>query len=154
MGLAAFCLKPLRLAIARVDQCVASGKRFSRVKVSMRSTSWSLIWRGAPGRGSVRSPSKRRGTKSLPHLPTAVLLSCISALTSVFVLPAAKASNDARPQGRGLGLRSSGAPIVPAFLVRRHRRSTREWGVHDASKSSYLQSRWMRDGIIFIIYAL
>src|SRR5271166_4870504 len=91
MRLTALWLSPQRLAIERVAQCVASGGRFSNVRVSTCSTSASLILRGAPGRGSSSSPSKRRATKRPRHLPTAGLLSRISALTCVFVLPAAQA---------------------------------------------------------------
>src|SRR5215831_17050408 len=48
----ALWLKPLRLAMDRVGQWVASGGRFSRVTVSTCSTAASLILRGA--RDSVR----------------------------------------------------------------------------------------------------
>src|SRR5208337_3056166 len=91
MRLTALWLSPQRLAIERVAQCVASGGRFSNVRVSTCSTSASLILHGAPGRGWSSSPSKRRATKRLRHLPTAGLLSRISALTCVLVLPAAQA---------------------------------------------------------------
>lgn len=52
MWVTALWLKPLRLAMDLVGQWVASGGRFSRVKVSTCSTAASLILRGA--RDAVR----------------------------------------------------------------------------------------------------
>src|SRR5438445_7690138 len=50
-------LRPTRFASDRVLQCVASRGLLSSVSVTAFSTAASLILRGAPGRGSSRSPS-------------------------------------------------------------------------------------------------
>jgi hypothetical protein len=61
---------PQRLAIPRVLHCVASFGLLSNVSVITRSTSLSLIFRGAPGRGSSSRPSVRFWMKRFRHLPT------------------------------------------------------------------------------------
>lgn len=55
-------LKPEAWAIPRGLQGVACGGFDSRVWVTTRSASASLIVRGAPGRGSSSKPSRRRST--------------------------------------------------------------------------------------------
>ncbi len=70
MRLMALWLKPVRLAIARVLQCVAALGFVSRVSVTTRSTWASVIVRGAPGRGSSSRPSSRCVTKRCRHFPT------------------------------------------------------------------------------------
>src|SRR5512143_3837336 len=54
----------------RVLQCVAPRGMDSRVRVITRSTSVSIICRGAPGRGSSISPSRRRLVNRVRHFPT------------------------------------------------------------------------------------
>src|SRR5712692_9194510 len=90
--LMALWLIPQRRAINRVLQCVALEGVDSRVRVITRSTCASLTWRGAPARGSSRSPSSRWVTKRLRHFPTAGRLSFSSALTTVLVFSCAQAS--------------------------------------------------------------
>src|SRR5262249_41736855 len=82
-------LSPLACAIERVLQCVASAGLVSSVRVSTRSTCASVIVRGAPGRGSSSSPSRRRARKRWRHLPTVCLVSRSSCATTVLVRPAA-----------------------------------------------------------------
>jgi hypothetical protein len=60
MRLTALWLSPQRRAIERVDQCVASRGCVFSVRVSTRSTVASLIWRGAPGRGSSSEPTSEK----------------------------------------------------------------------------------------------
>src|SRR5262249_7375941 len=83
-------LRPLACAIDRVLQCVASAGVVSRVRVSTRSTCASVIVRGAPGRGSSRSPSSRRLRNRVRPLPTVCFVSRNSCATTVFVFPAAQ----------------------------------------------------------------
>jgi Tfp pilus assembly protein PilE len=63
MRLIALCVSPLRVAIVRVLQCVASRGFVSSVQRTTRSTCASVIFRGAPGRGSSSKPSSRCLTK-------------------------------------------------------------------------------------------
>src|SRR5438046_10594967 len=70
MRLIALWLNPLRLAIARVLQCVASWGFVSTVHRTTRSTCASVICRGAPGRGSSSNPSSRLLTKRARQRPT------------------------------------------------------------------------------------
>ena len=63
MRLTAAWLNPQRLAIARVLQCVASRGVLSSVSWITRSTAASVIFRGAPGRGSSSRPWSRCRTK-------------------------------------------------------------------------------------------
>ncbi len=76
----------------RVDQCVASRGRVSRVRVSIRSTATSLIYRGAPGRGSSSSPARRCARKRLRHLPTVCIVAGSWRATAVLLKPSAQAS--------------------------------------------------------------
>ena len=52
-------LMPTRLAMSRVDQCVAPSGCVSSVRLTRRSTSASPTLRGAPLRGASASPSIR-----------------------------------------------------------------------------------------------
>src|SRR5574340_742423 len=63
-------LTPLVCAMARVLQWVAWVGVVSRVWVTIRSTAASVTVRGAPGRGSSNSPSRRWVTKRCRHLQT------------------------------------------------------------------------------------
>jgi DDE domain len=92
--LIALWVMPVRLAMERVLQWVAPTGVLSRVKVTTRSTSVSVILRGAPGRGSSRSPSRRRSQNRARHLPTICLVTPISCPTTVLVLPSAHARID------------------------------------------------------------
>ena len=75
--------------MARVLQCVASRGVVSRVSRMTRSTSASPIRRGAPGRGSSSSPSRRLVRNRLRHFPTVCLVSRNARATPVLLLPAA-----------------------------------------------------------------
>ena len=63
---------PVEVASERVDQCVALAGVSSSVLTITRSTSSSPIDRGAPGRGSSCSPSRRRSMNRRRHFPTVV----------------------------------------------------------------------------------
>jgi hypothetical protein len=67
-------LNPEWAAIEARDQCVASRGVDSRVSATTRSTSSSVIVRGAPGRGSSTSPSSRSATNRARHFPTELAL--------------------------------------------------------------------------------
>src|SRR5665647_318848 len=61
MRLTALCDMPVCAASERVDQWVASRGASSKVLTSTRSTSASLIVRGAPARGAAHDQRRRRG---------------------------------------------------------------------------------------------
>lgn len=61
---------PQALAIPRELQWVASSGRVSSVATITASMRASSIVRGAPGRGSSRSPSSLCAAKRWRHLPT------------------------------------------------------------------------------------
>src|SRR6266508_924057 len=90
--LTAVWLSPHRRASVRVLQCVASRGVVSSVTRITRSTSASVIRRGAPGRGSSSNPSRRWPRKRVRHLPMVCLVRRNSRATTVFVLPAAHSS--------------------------------------------------------------
>jgi hypothetical protein len=87
MRLMAVWLIPTFLAIERVLQCVASAGLLSRVSVTTRPTSASVIFRGAPGRGSSGRPSSRRARKRARHFPTVCFLIRSSAAVAMFGRP-------------------------------------------------------------------
>ena len=62
--------RPLALAMPRELQCVPSAGRLSRVRLITASIRSSPILRGAPERGSSRSPSSRCSAKRWRHLRT------------------------------------------------------------------------------------
>src|SRR5215813_6012479 len=64
----------------------------SSVSVTICSTCPSLMWRGAPGRGSSSKPSRRAARNRLRHLPTVCLVSRSSCATRVLVCPRAHAN--------------------------------------------------------------
>jgi len=68
--LIADCDMPASFAIDRVDQCVASVGVSSSVLTITRSTSASVMLRGAPGRGASARPSSRWSTKRRRHFDT------------------------------------------------------------------------------------
>jgi hypothetical protein len=84
-------LEPERSDIDARDQCVASLGVSSRVATTTASTCSSVILRGAPGRGSSTSPSKRRATNRDRHLPTVGRDTPNSAATCLLVAPVAHA---------------------------------------------------------------
>ena len=87
------CDIPVAAAIDRVDQCVSSpGPRSSRVLVITSSTCSSVIFRGAPGRGSSPRPSSREARNRPRHLRTVSRDTFSSAATAVTDLPSAQAS--------------------------------------------------------------
>src|SRR5262249_27416893 len=92
MRLTVLWLNPQRAAIARVLQGVASRGLASSVSVTICSTCPSLMWRGAPGRGSSSKPSRRAARNRLRHLPTVCLVSRSSCATRVLVCPRAHAN--------------------------------------------------------------
>ena len=61
---------PTASAIDRVDQCVAPTGADSRVRTITSSTLASPMVRGAPGRGSSQSPSRRRSANRERHFAT------------------------------------------------------------------------------------
>ena len=76
-------LIPVALAMDLVDQWVASIGVSSRVLTMTASTSSSPTVRGAPGRGSSWSPSRRSAKNRLRHLPTVIRSTPIRSATSV-----------------------------------------------------------------------
>lgn len=92
---------PSSRAIARVLQCVASRGFDSSVFAMTRSTSASEIVRGAPGRGSSSSPSRRFSRKRARQRLTMPRVTRSATPTSVLFLPSAHArtmrARSARP---------------------------------------------------------
>jgi hypothetical protein len=85
-------LSPHAVAIDRVLQWLASEGVVSSVWVSTRSTSTSVIVRGAPGRGSSSKPSSRVARKRARHFPTVCFVSRNRRASAVCVSPAAQPS--------------------------------------------------------------
>src|SRR2546426_526654 len=123
--LTAVWLSPHRRASVRVLQCVASRGVVSSVTRITRSTSSSVIRRGAPGRGSSSSPSRRWPRNRVRHLPMVCLVSRSSRATPVFVLPAAHSSTNRARSARARAVAQpallvdtgagSGVPGIPLF---------------------------------------
>ena len=84
-------LRPLRWAMDRVLQWVASLGVVSSVSVITRSTSSSVTDLGRPLRGSSDRPSSLRSTNRERHLPTVSSDTPSSAPTAVLLLPSAHA---------------------------------------------------------------
>src|SRR3954452_23720156 len=82
---------PTAWAIPRVLQWVAALGFCSRVLVTTSSTRASVILRGAPGRGSSVSPSRRSSRKRLRHLPTVTVLTRSWVATALLSRPSAQA---------------------------------------------------------------
>lgn len=83
---------PQARAMVRVLQWVAPRGVVSRVRVITRATAASLIRRGAPGRGSSRSPSRRFARNRARHFPTVCWVSPRRWATVAFAYPAAHMS--------------------------------------------------------------
>ena len=92
MRLTVLWLRPVRLAIERVLQWVASSGVVSRVRVTTLSTSASEVLRGVPGLGSSSRPSIRRSKNRDLHFPTVGFDTLISSATAVFVITSAHPS--------------------------------------------------------------
>ena len=117
-------LMPVAAAIDRVDQCVSSpGPRSSSVLVITSSTCSSVIFRGAPGRGSSDRPSSRDATKRPRHLRTVSRDTPRPAATSVFERRRTR-QHDPRPQRQRLRRRAPPRPARQdlALLVAQHHR--------------------------------
>src|SRR3954469_20536378 len=82
---------PTALAMPRVLHWVAALGFSSRVLVTTSSTRASVIVRGAPGRGSSVSPSRRSSRKRFRHLPTVTVLMRSRAATALLSSPSAQA---------------------------------------------------------------
>ena len=80
---------PEAFAMERVLQCVAPLGVDSRVLVRTCSTSASETLRGAPGRGSSVSPSRRCSRKRERHLPTVTRVAWRCSATAEFDHPSA-----------------------------------------------------------------
>src|SRR5215217_8829097 len=85
-------LRPLWAAIDARDQCVASVGVRSKVDTTTCSICASVIFRGAPGRGSSESPSNRDSTNRRRHVPTVCGHTPNSAATCLFAFPSAQPS--------------------------------------------------------------
>jgi hypothetical protein len=83
---------PTAAAIARNDHCVASGGVVSSVRRIVSAISSSPMRRGAPLRGSSRSPSTRRSAKRRRHFPTVFSSAPTARAITWFSMPAAAAS--------------------------------------------------------------
>jgi len=93
MRLTAVWLSPAALASDRVLQCVELGGSISNVMVTARSTSASVIVRGAPGRGSPSSPSRRHVAKRSRHVITVGRLTPSALATPVLLAPGSAQAN-------------------------------------------------------------
>ena len=82
--------KPTAWAMPRVLQWVAALGFSSRVLVTTSSPLAMVIVRGAPGRGSSASPSRRSSRKRFSHLPTVAMLTRSRAATSWLTRPSAQ----------------------------------------------------------------
>src|SRR3954451_12534947 len=85
-------LRPLWAAIDARDQCVASAGVCSKVATTTASICASVIFRGAPGRGSSTNPSNRDSTNRPRHVPTVCGHTPNSAATCLFAFPSAQPS--------------------------------------------------------------
>ena len=94
--LTAVWLIPARLAMERVLQCVASGGVASSVSVITRSTSASVIARGAPGRGSSSKPSGPRSAKRRRQIRTVGRLTRSARATPLLVAPGSAQASSMR----------------------------------------------------------
>jgi hypothetical protein len=84
---------PACLAIDRVDQWLSPrGGACSSVATTTCSTTLSVSFRGAPGRGSSDRPSNRLATNRDRHLPTMSRETPSCAATRVFGVPSAHAN--------------------------------------------------------------
>src|SRR5439155_8498460 len=90
--LTAVWLNPQRRAMARVLQCVASRGVFSSVSRTTCSTCSSVIFRGAPGRGSSSSPATRFATNRRRQRPTVWRVTRASTATALLSRPLTHAS--------------------------------------------------------------
>lgn len=109
---------PVAAAIDRVDQCVSSpGPRSSRVLVITSSTCSSVIFLGAPGRGSSDSPSSLETWNRPRHLRTVSRDTFRSAATAVIDVPSALAST----------IRDRNASACDVFRRRAHPSRTCRW---------------------------
>ncbi len=109
-------LRPECSAIDRVLQCVASRGWLSKVSANTRSTSSSMIARGAPVRDSPNSPSNPRSRNRLRHLPTVGLQTRNSCATAVLVLPAPHPSTIPCPQCQGLTGFRTACPLFHCLI--------------------------------------
>ena len=113
MRLTADCDMPVAAASERVDQCVAFAGVSSNVLTITRSTSSSVTVRGAPGRGSSQSPSKRRSRNRVRHFATVPRVTPSRSPIAVFDPPSAHANT----------IRHRNANACALFSRRAHRAS-------------------------------
>ena len=86
-------LSPVSCAIDRVDQCVSPRAGLdSRVLTITDSTTSSVSFRGAPGRGSSDKPSNPLAINRDRHVPTMSRETPSLAATCVFGVPSAQAN--------------------------------------------------------------
>src|SRR3989475_3678411 len=90
--LTAVWLNPHRRAMARVLQCVAARGVLSSVSRTTCSTCSSVIFRGAPGRGSSSSPATRFATNRRRQRPTVWRVTRASTATALLSRPLTHAS--------------------------------------------------------------
>ncbi len=88
----AFCDRPVSAAIRRVLQCVLLAGIDSKVLVTTSSTCESVIWRGAPTRGSSSKPSNPDLRNRSRHFPTVAPVMCNLRATSELLIPAPQPS--------------------------------------------------------------
>ena len=105
---------PVAAAIERVDQCVAPPGASSRVLTTTFSTISSVMARGGPGRGSSKSPSRRRSAKRRRHFDAVASEHPSLAAIDLFNSPAAAPST----------IRHRSARACDDFGRRAHRCST------------------------------
>jgi hypothetical protein len=110
--------RPEALAIVRELQWVQPAGRLSSVAVTTSATFASLTVRGAPGRGSSRSPSRRRSAKRLRQVATVTRVTPRRAAIATLLRPSAAS--------RTISARiASPRPTLPTPQSRRQRRTLR-----------------------------
>lgn len=85
------CDRPIAVAIARVDQCVAFFGADSSVRFTTAATCSSVTVRGPPDRGMSPSPAIRCSTNRFRQRPTACGVEPSCPATSLLDAPAAQA---------------------------------------------------------------
>ena len=134
------CDIPSAAAIDLVDQCVALGGCSSSVVTITASTCASVIVRGAPGRGSSRSPSSRHCAKRRRHLPTVTGWQSSAAAIALFDVPPAAASTMRQRSASAwadVGRRAHRSSVSRSLVAQDDRdRRPSDSGAHDTPESA------------------
>jgi len=125
---------PATSAMLRVVHCVACGGGPSRVRVISSTTTSSVAFRGAPGRGSSDSPSRRRTRNSSRHLQTLLLDTCKRSATAPVRETVRAGEHHTRPQRQSLRGLGAARPLIqrPAFVLSQQHRLMMAFSSHGA----------------------